>query len=172
MGVEVHLKKIDRGNWREMLALKTRPDQEMFVASPARSLAQAYVRPFGTRIVHTVMAVYDGDTIVGYVGLLSDPGTVGDYWIDDIMIDQRYQRRGYGRAAMIEAIKFLRAGWARCKAIRLSCHRNNRNAAALYLGLGFRKTARFNHAGEPIYELNGEQFAAYAPEPRRKRKAS
>ena len=168
MRVKVRLKKIDRGNWREMLALKMRREQEMFVASPARALALAYIRPFGGRVVHSVMGVYGGETIVGYLATLSDPTTVGDYWIDHIMIDHRHQRRGYGRAAMIEAIKFLRRGWPRCKAIRLSCHPANRNAARLYLSLGFRKTERVNQTGEPIYELNGEQLHAYTTAPRKR----
>jgi diamine N-acetyltransferase len=159
--VKVTLRKIDRSNWQEAFALRTRPGQERFVATPIMSVALATIRQHGDHYVHTPMGIYDGTQIVGYVTTLCDPQSADDYWIDDILIDARYQGRGYGRAAMTAAIRFMLASWPRCAQIRLSHHPENRVAARLYPSMGFRTTGRLVGSGQPEYHLSGEALEAF-----------
>lgn len=160
--MKLTLRKVDRSNWRDAIALRLREGQEIFVTPPVKSLAAAYVRQYGDQYDYTTMGIYDGEAMVGYVSTLCDPATAGDYWIDDIMIDVRHQGKGLGRAAVAETIRFILGTYARCEAIRLSCHRNNRAAASLYQSMGFRPTGELNrNSGEPDYELCGESLRAY-----------
>jgi diamine N-acetyltransferase len=159
--LKLRLRKIDRSNWQEAFAIRAKPGQERFVATPVMSVALASIRQHGDHYVHTPMAIYDGARIVGYVTTLCDPESADDYWIDDILIDARYQGKGYGRAAMAEAIRFALTTWPRCAQIRLSHHPENRIAARLYPSMGFRPTGRLVGSGQPEYQLSGAALEDY-----------
>src|SRR5882724_12909190 len=143
----LHLESADRSNWREMVELKLRDEQEIFVAPPVKSLAMCYVRAWGDEYDYLPFVIRDGNStetnsIVGYVTLVCDPLSVDDYWIDDIMIDASHQAKGYGREALDVVLRFIAAKYPRCEKIRLTCFRGNVNAAALYLSVGFVTTGR------------------------------
>jgi len=140
MAAHVHLKPVDRDNWRAMVRITTRPGQEHFVSTPAWSIAGCYVRKYGDQYEYSPMVISDGDIIVGYVTLVCDPASFDDYWIDDIVIDGIYQGRGYGRAAMKAVLELMQQRYSKCRVIRLTCFRGNDTAAALYKSLGFEPT--------------------------------
>lgn len=156
----VTLRKIDRSNWREAIAQNVAPGQESFVSSPVKSLAAAFVRQYGDHFEYVPMGIYDGERMVGYVSLLCEPNSIDNYWIDDIMIDARWQGRGYGRAALGETIRFILAAYPRCATVKLACHRMNTRAASLYLSIGFRPTGEIDAYGQPQYALSGPALAA------------
>lgn len=62
--------------------------------------------------------------------------TVGVGFIHRLMIDRDHQRRGYGRAAMLEVIRRLWL-YPEVEMIATSHRRNNEPAASLYRELGF-----------------------------------
>ncbi len=157
----VTLRKIDRSNWREAIELRVAPGQEIFVSTPVRSLAAALVRQYGDHFEYVPMGIYDGDRMVGYVSLLCDARTSDNYWIDDILIDARWQGRGYGRAAVTETVRFILGAYPRCEAVRLSCHRMNTRAASLYMSLGFRPTGELGADGQPQYALSSPALAPF-----------
>src|SRR3712207_155690 len=94
----VTLRDVDRQNFYECVKLDVREDQRGFVASNAFSIAQSKVET-----TRAVKAVYDGDSMVGFVmyGLDLDDGR---HYLGRLMIDQRHQGKGYGRAAAGEAV--------------------------------------------------------------------
>jgi diamine N-acetyltransferase len=144
-------------NWREMVALKLREEQEIFVAPPVKSLAMCYVRAWGDEYDYLPFVIRDDNSVVGYVTLVCDPLSADDYWIDDIMIDASHQGKGYGRGALNLVLRLIAGKYPRCEKIRLTCFRGNFNAAALYLSVGFVKTGRFTpEFGEPEYALSGD----------------
>jgi diamine N-acetyltransferase len=127
-----------------------------------KSLAAAYIHPHGDQYEHTPMGIYSGDTMVGYVSTLCDPNTTDDHWIDDIMIDARYQGKGFGRAAVAATIRFILQAHQQCETIKLSCHRSNKVAAALYVSMGFELTGDLNAmTGEPNYRLPAARLREY-----------
>ena len=144
MAAHVHLKPVDRDNWRAMVRITTRPGQEHFVSTPAWSIAGCYVRKYGDQYEYSPMVISDGDIIVGYVTLVCDPASFDDYWIDDIVIDGIYQGRGYGRAAMKAVLELMQQRYSKCRVIRLTCFRGNDTAAALYRSLGFEPTGEMD----------------------------
>jgi diamine N-acetyltransferase len=157
----LQLEPADRSNWREMVELKLRDEQETFVAPPVKSLAMCYVRAWGDEYDYLPFVIRDGtsterNSIVGYVTLVCDPLSVDDYWIDDIMIDASQQGKGFGREALNLVLRLIAGKYPRCEKIRLTCFRSNFNAAKLYLSVGFVKTGQLTQPfGEPEYALSG-----------------
>jgi diamine N-acetyltransferase len=130
----VEFKKITERNYEECLKLKVFENQNNFVASNVYSLAQAwvfndYAYPF---------AIYADDVMVGFImmGYDKDKG-IYDIW--RLMIDMRYQGRGYGRAALLMGIRYLEEN-RNAREIFLSYEPENTVAEKLYESAGFRKT--------------------------------
>jgi diamine N-acetyltransferase len=160
--MEVTLAIIDRSNWLAAMALRILPEQTTFAATPIFSLAAALVRRWDDEYVYAPQLIYDGPTPVGFVCTVYDPLAADEFWIDDILIGARYQKRGYGRAAMVEAIRLMLREYPRCATVKLSCHTENTHAARLYLRMGFKATGQLNAAsGHPNYELTGDALHAY-----------
>lgn len=147
----VTLREITLGNWRACIDLKVAPGQEDFVASNVYSLAQAKVNE---RL--TPLAVYDGricgvdpgpdDPMVGFVMYQVMDG-VG--FIMRLMVDQRFQGRGYGRATCVEVIRRLKAT-PEIETIATSYAHGNNAARDLYHGLGFRSWGKTTEREEYV----------------------
>lgn len=112
----VRLEKINHKNIWKLLRLKVRKDQENFVAPNDMSIIEAYLAiteggrafPFG---------IFDDETPVGFLMIgfggddsYEDPPEIadGNYCIWRLMIDEKYQRRGYGRKALELSLDFIR----------------------------------------------------------------
>ena len=133
----VTLAPITSDNWLECAHLDVAEEQRCFVAANVYSLAQAYVEPWWVPL-----AIYANETPVGFIMYGRRPGTDIDL-IKRIMIDARYQNKGYGRVAM-EAVLTRIGQQPDCHEIRLSYHPDNTVAAHLYHRLGFRPTEEVN----------------------------
>ena len=132
----IHLRKITEENFIDAFHLNLAPEQERFVSHPIRSLAQAYVyreqcQPFG---------IYKGDTMVGYVMVIYDYD-IPEYDIWHMMMDESYQRQGYGSAALDRVLDFIRAKpFGDSDRVTLTCNRENVRALNLYRSKGFTET--------------------------------
>ena len=132
----IHLRKITEENFIDAFRLKLAPEQERFVSHPIRSLAQAYVyrdqcQPFG---------IYNGDTMVGYVMVIYDYD-IPEYDIWHMMIDESYQKRGYGSAALDRVLDYIKSKpFGSSNRVTLTCNRENIRALNLYQSKGFTET--------------------------------
>jgi diamine N-acetyltransferase len=126
----VTLRDLTPDNWQTCIRLKVRDDQSTFVATNVYSVAESKIEP-------SLMprAIYAGDEMVGFTMYGRDPAD-GSCWVVRLMIDQRYQGRGYGRAAMQAVIELLRA-YPDCHDIYLGVEPDNPGAQKLYASLGF-----------------------------------
>ncbi len=132
------LRTIDLANFKACIDLDVDPTQKAFVAPNVYSLAQAKANPK----LHPY-AIYDGklfkreigpdDPMVGFV-MYQVWDEIG--FIMRLMVDQRFQRRGYGRAAMVEVIRRLKLH-PDVRYISTSVHKENEAAENLYRSLGF-----------------------------------
>ena len=158
----VRLIEIDRTNVRAMVLLELKPEQRAWVSGPAWSLARCYVKFFGDNFEHTPRIIERGGQIVGFATIACDPASETDYWIDDIMIDHRFQGRRYGRAAILETLHAITKRYPLCRGVQLTCFRANTLAAKLYLSLGFVPTGAVDDEfGEPTYILKGAALEQY-----------
>lgn len=153
--MQVQLKDIDAGNWHEALGLVLEPGQEHFVAPNVYSLAEAYVKPQWP--VYRPMAVYDAGQMVGFAMYAGDPASAKNHYVQRLMIDRRFQGRGYGRAAMVALLGLIRENEA-CEEITLTVAPDNANAQGLYRSLGFEDTGRM-HLGERVFTLRLDRAA-------------
>ena len=122
----------------ECFGLSVAEEQQAFVASNIKSLAQAYVFSDIAR----VFAIYSADTMVGFT-MLSIAQKKDEYKIGRLMIDHRFQGKGYGKAAMARILDLLNTEGA--KEITLSCQPANATATRLYRSYGFIPTGETDH---------------------------
>lgn len=126
--------------------LETAPGQEGFVESVAECLAEA-----DRRRCWRPVGVYDGDALIGFAmyGFFWEYLPFGRLWLDRLLIDRRFQGRGYGRAALAALLERLEREYHK-KRIYLSVVEANRPAAALYESFGFRFTGERDTHGERV----------------------
>ena len=137
------LKEVTKQNLREILRLKVAEGQERFVASNAVSIAQAHFDP----ATAWFRAIYDGDQPVGFV-MLDDNPAVPRYTLWRFMIDNRFQRQGYGRAA-IEAVLAHVRGRPGATELYTSCVDAAGGPGPFYERLGFTYTGEMDE-GERV----------------------
>ena len=83
MGIK--LKEIDADNFDDIISLKV----EKYCASNLYSLAQAKIFPEAIPL-----AIYNDDIPVGFIMYGKEPRDNNEYWIDRLMIDEKYQKNG------------------------------------------------------------------------------
>ena len=95
----VTLRPIDAANREAVEALRTSEAQERFVSTVVESLADATEEADARGLY---WAVYDDETPVGFVMVSEEVGS-SEYipnFLWKLLIDERYQRRGYGTATL------------------------------------------------------------------------
>ncbi len=134
---KVTLKDITPKNLGECLALDVAESQRGLVAPNARSLAEAYVHRHTMHPFAVYEAVDSDPRMVGFT-MYEVSGSVG--LIARIMIDERYQRRGFGAAAVRTVIRKLRSN-PDVHTINASHLKDNETAARFFESLGFRESS-------------------------------
>lgn len=152
----ISLRPVDASNYRECIELSVAPEQQGFVASNLQSLADAYV----WREAAEPFAVYSDDELVGFALLfpfagdvdddsIPEPGTERGMVLVRLMVDARFQGRGFGRdavEAIVENVRDRGLG-----TIRLSVVSENEQALEFYRRNGFTETGAI-HGGEIVLE--------------------
>lgn len=136
MKEELTLKKVDESNFVECFHLNLGAGQDQFVSHPIRSLAQAYV--YYNQC--TPFAIYKDTIIVGYVMVIYDYDEE-TYNIWHMMIDEKYQGKGYGSKAVELCIDYIKSKpFGKSNDVILTCNINNSHAIHVYKKLGFKET--------------------------------
>lgn len=155
----LHLETVNGKNVWDILKLRVSEAQRGFVAANDVSIIEAYIAitahghafPFG---------IYDGETPVGFLMIRFDADDCwdgapeiarGNYSLWRLMIDEAYQKRGFGREAVGLALEFIKTfpcGEARY--CWLSYEPENEVARRLYRSFGFAETG----------EMDGEELVA------------
>jgi diamine N-acetyltransferase len=146
----LHLEPITYKNVWDVVDLKVARSQRSFVADNVCSIVTAYaVQNSGARAFP--FGIYNGKKPVGFVMIGFNDGTLYDvediepakvsfnnYSIWRLMIDKRYQGRGYGREAIGLALDFVRTfPCGRAEYCFISWEPENEVAAKLYHSCGF-----------------------------------
>ena len=143
------IEKINGKNVWEILKLRVSESQKEFVAANDVSIIEAYTTvtangfafPFG---------IYDGKTPVGFMMIGYDSA---DYWEDvpdiargnyslwRLMIDENYQKKGFGREAVALGLDFIKSfPCGKSEYCWLSYEPENKVARQLYRSFGFVET--------------------------------
>ncbi len=161
----LHLETLNHKNIWDVVDLKVFKSQKDFVAPNWASIVQAYsVRDTGTAAFP--FGIYNGKKPVGFLMIGFNESDAernpeegheppkaydNNYSIWRLMIDKRYQNRGYGREAINLALDFIRT-WPCGKAeyCALSYEPENELAKKLYFSMGFEETG----------EMDGDEIVA------------
>ena len=135
----ISLQRITADTLEDILALTVSEPQKAYVASNERSLAEAHFDEGAW-----FRAIYADETPVGFV-LLHDetlcekPREEGHVFLWRLMIDQHYQRMGFGRRGLRLVIAQVRSrpGAAR---LQTSFRRGEDGAQGFYEKMGFKET--------------------------------
>lgn len=140
----VTLEPISINNWYECTTLKVKPEQiNVFPAPVVYWIAESkYVNDFELR------AIYSDDILVGFLVFCPKPDKDDNYWIPALMIDDKHQGNGYGKAAMKILIQHMTI--SNCKRVMLGHRPDNQIAGKLYESLGFTKVSNEVIDGEIV----------------------
>ena len=135
---KIHLRKVTR-NFRECLNLQVAESQKDLVSTTTQSLAEAYVDPnlFPLAVYDAAACGYEQPE-VPMIGFAMYEIITGVEFIMRLMVDEKYQGQGYGKATMIEVIRRLKL-YPDVEIIASSYRKENKIAARLYESLGFRQ---------------------------------
>ena len=131
------VRPVDRSNAEAVMKLQVAPGQRSFVAPVDRSLAQVAYEPCGR-----AMAMFDGEQAVGMMLLYDvrkdEEEPANQLYVWRLLVDARFQKRGYGRLAMAWVVdEARREGYAE---VGLSHVDKPGHAGAFYEKLGFAYT--------------------------------
>jgi len=147
----VSLRPIDDSNREAVEALRVTPAQLQFVSSVTDSLQEAADEPDGRAIY---WAVYDDETPVGFVMIsdgVSAPGYIPHYlW--KLLIDERYQRRGFGTATLDRIVEYFR-GRPGVEVMWTSAGQGEGSPIAFYERYGFEQTGEIVFDNEVLLRL-------------------
>jgi diamine N-acetyltransferase len=133
----ISVRPITTDNWRAIYRLKVAPEQEQFVASNAYSLLQSAFAAPGAHPRLVPLGIYADNEPVGFA-MYNVSADEERFFIMRLMIDARYQRREYARAAMEQLLAQFRASPG-VKEIGISYLPTNASAQQLYRDLGFEE---------------------------------
>jgi diamine N-acetyltransferase len=147
----VTLRPLDDSNRAELLALRVSEAQLQFVSSVADSLAEADDEPDGRAIQ---WGLYDEETPVGFVMVSDDVGAPGyiPQYLWKLLIDERYQRRGYGTAALDLVAEYFR-GRPGVEVMWTSAGQGDGSPLPFYEKYGFERTGEIVFDGEVLLRL-------------------
>lgn len=145
--MKLHLEPVTAQNREEILRLGVLPGQKGYIETVAQCMEEAGEyggwRPVG---------IYDGDLPVGfsmYGFFREEYPPEGRLWLDRLLIDARFQGRGYGRAAL-EALQERLSREYPEKDVYLSVIEGNDVATRLYEQYGFRFIGEKDIHGEDV----------------------
>ena len=141
----IEFREIDRNNFFDVIKLGVADRQKEFVANNLFSLAQAKAFP-----ECICLSIYHDDLLVGFTMYCIDDEDQ-EYWIYRVMIDEKYQSKGYGKAAMEKLIDRIKED-EKHEVIYISFEPENTWAKHLYEKLGFAADGRIIE-GEVVYKL-------------------
>ena len=92
----ITLREIDWDNWGDVMKLSVTEEQKNYIASNTYSLAQAYVSQMCDDYHDTPLAIYNGETLVGFAMYGYEPADEAEFGDDDcyficrFMIDKAF----------------------------------------------------------------------------------
>ena len=130
----IRLAEVTEANWMEVASLSVKDSQKGFLAPAVGILARGYVyRNCGGR----VYAIENDDTVIGAALVREFTEEPLGYDLQQFMIDQRYQGKGYGSQALKLILDELREE-GHFDHVEVCVKKEDTSAIRLYEKHGFR----------------------------------
>lgn len=146
---QLHLRlvPVSPENVRAVCELRVQTAQQGFVSPAAVSLAEAYVHPAAW-----CRAIVVEHELVGFV-MLHDTTEPPGYMLWRLLIDQRFQQRGLGRAAVRAVVEYVRTRPG-ATTLKTSARRGEGSPHGFYERLGFQPTGEVLDGDEDVLSLD------------------
>ena len=134
----VSLRPLTQSNCQAVEALRVSPGQQRFVSGVAESLLEAAEHPDARALP---WAVYADDTPVGFV-MIADEVDSPEYipqYLWKLLIDERYQRQGFGTATLDLIVEYFR-GRPGVEVLNTSAGQGDGSPITFYERYGFERT--------------------------------
>jgi diamine N-acetyltransferase len=147
--MKISLRKVSIDNWYQCTQLSVTEEQKkLFPAPIVYWIAESkYIEEY------ELLAIYCNEDIVGFIVYCSSPDKDGNYWIPALMVDAKFQGRGYAKEAMVQLIQLMKVKHKYNK-IMIGHRQENRIAGRLYESLGFARISDKLIDGEVIRLLS------------------
>ena len=142
----VTLQEVTKENLDRILGLKVTREQEKFVASNAVSIAQAHFYPD----IAWFRAIYADKQPIGFV-MLEQDRINSSYSLWRLMIDERFQRQGFGKQTINFILEYVRT-LPGATVLLTSCLPSSGSPKKFYEKMGFVDTGNLDEDGEIIME--------------------
>jgi diamine N-acetyltransferase len=93
-----------------------------------------------------------GGDLVGFV-MLHDSADGPGFMLWRLLVDERFQRRGYGRAAVSQVVDYVKAH-PEAQALKVGARRGDGSPRPFYESLGFRATGEVIDGDEDVLSLD------------------
>jgi len=149
--MNIELREITWDNVDDVVGLEVEESQKSYVYPNGYSLAHAYVATKDEEYPDIPFAIYNDEILVGFTLMNFYPADKNKYRNDDeacyyisrLMIDKKYQGKGFGRKGMEKVLAFLKTfPQGEAGSIYLSYGPVNTVAAKFYASLGFVETGQ------------------------------
>jgi len=129
----IYLAEVNDSNWRECAGLQLAEEEKKFISSNVYAIAEW---KFETESIFR--AIYSDTELVGMLAYYLHDGEYGYfYWLYHLMIESKFQRKGYGESSVKLAVKEMYQ--LNAKEIRAMYMPGNIRAQKLYKKLGFKE---------------------------------
>lgn len=132
--MNINFKEVDSDNWEECVNLELEDKQEDFLESNSYSLLQAQFEeelyPY---------CIYDEDEMIGFLMYGEEEPELNRIEMCRLMIDKKYQNKGYGRKVVNRLLDFIEDNYGHIK-FYARVNPENDIAKTLYEDLGFKDT--------------------------------
>jgi len=129
----IRLLDVNDSNWRECSDLQLAEEEKIFLSSNVYAIAE-----WKFEAESVFKAIYSDTVLVGMLAYYLHDGKYGYfYWLYHLMIERKYQGRGYGETAVKLAVKEMRQLGA--SEIRTMHIPGNIRSQNLFKNLGFEE---------------------------------
>jgi len=130
---KITLREVTQETLDAILRLEVHENQRQFVATNAKSVAQAHFEKKAW-----FRAIYADDIPVGFVMLYIDTEKPA-YWVWRFMVDKNHQKNNYGYEAMRQVIEHVKT-FPEATELFLSFHAGEGDPSGFYAKFGFVET--------------------------------
>lgn len=152
--MNLKFERITEHNKQDVLNLQLLPEQTGFIESVSECLDEADHlsdwRPY---------AIYADENLVGFTmyGNIKEKRWGERVWLDRLLIDQKYQGKGYGKQSVLTLSRKLFDEYP-VEQIYLSVYDDNKAAIHLYQECGFKFNDEIDTKGEKIMILKRSEI--------------
>lgn len=119
-----------KNNYWDAMNLSIQDKQLEYMSNAKEAICLAYAYE------HKLFILTEGNRSIGLVAFSLDRSN-NKYYIESVLIDKKYQQRGFGKIMMMEGMEHLKT--LGCKHLSIGVNRFNIAAQNLYKSVGFKE---------------------------------